>query len=295
MSDYFYLDDNREPQGPHSLAELARLRDTGRITDTTLAALRGGSSWLPVGELLAGAPAEAPVPALPPHSAGAAADTFGPCPTCRVAVQPDAAGALPERCPACYRRLRVTGVGLWANFCAAFCQYVAFNGRATRKEFWSFIIISHIVICLFLLLLLWPMASIVSIVMEQLSQMDMEQLKQMSEAELEAYLRTELEPVLQTSLTGPVLLALLVGGLGLMLSSLVFLLPTIAVTMRRLHDIGWSGWWVGACIILDVLSPISVLISLASIAIALLILVLCFLDSQPGTNAYGPSAKYPRG
>ena len=28
-----------------------------------------------------------------------------------------------------------------------------------------------------------------------------------------------------------------------MIASLAFILPSICVTSRRLHDIGWSGWW----------------------------------------------------
>ncbi len=285
MNQYFYLDDNREPQGPHSLADLARLRSTGVVTDATLAAERGGDSWRPIGELLAEAPGT--LPAQPPVSGAASA--LGPCPGCHAPVPPDAAGALPERCPSCYRRLRVGEGGLWANFCAALGQYVTFSGRATRKEFWSFIIISHTIICLFLLVLLWPMSIMFDAVMKELGVIGVEQLQQMSEAEIRACL----EPVLQGTLTESMQTVLTVGGIGLLVSAVLFFLPSLAVTFRRLHDSGKSGWWAGIWVILSFIP--SYITGLAFWFLALAILVFCLIDSQRGTNAYGPSAKYPRG
>jgi uncharacterized membrane protein YhaH (DUF805 family) len=59
-------------------------------------------------------------------------------------------------------------------------------------------------------------------------------------------------------------------GIISMLVSLALLLPTIAVGIRRMHDIGKSGWWI--------LVPILNLIWSAQ-------------DSQAGQNAYGPSPK----
>ncbi len=50
------------------------------------------------------------------------------------------------------------------------------------------------------------------------------------------------------------------------------LLPTLAVTVRRLHDIGKSGWWV--------------LISLTGVG-AIILLIWLIKDGQPGENKYG--------
>jgi uncharacterized membrane protein YhaH (DUF805 family) len=52
--------------------------------------------------------------------------------------------------------------------------------------------------------------------------------------------------------------------------SLAVLLPGIAVAVRRMHDTDRSGWWI--------LCPIANIIFLC-------------LDSQPGTNQYGPNPK----
>jgi len=54
-------------------------------------------------------------------------------------------------------------------------------------------------------------------------------------------------------------------------------LPALAVTVRRLHDSGRSGWWV--------------LISLVPLLGMLILLIFMLIDSQPGTNAYGPDPK----
>jgi len=61
------------------------------------------------------------------------------------------------------------------------------------------------------------------------------------------------------------------------LYSLAVLLPSIAVSVRRLHDIGRTGWWL-----LIVFVPIIGIIVL---------LVFAVLDSTPGDNRYGPNPK----
>jgi uncharacterized membrane protein YhaH (DUF805 family) len=52
--------------------------------------------------------------------------------------------------------------------------------------------------------------------------------------------------------------------------SLAILVPSIAVGIRRMHDVGKSGWYV---------------------LIPIYNLILACTDSQPGENAYGPNPK----
>jgi uncharacterized membrane protein YhaH (DUF805 family) len=70
-------------------------------------------------------------------------------------------------------------------------------------------------------------------------------------------------------------------GAGLGILTLIYLLavliPTLAVTVRRLHDTGRSGWWI--------------LIQLVPIVGVFILLYFLVSDSNPGTNAYGPSPK----
>ena len=61
------------------------------------------------------------------------------------------------------------------------------------------------------------------------------------------------------------------------LLSILFILPGIAVSVRRLHDIGKSGWWY-------LLSFIPILGWLAMIYFYV-------LDSQSGANQYGLNPK----
>jgi len=68
-------------------------------------------------------------------------------------------------------------------------------------------------------------------------------------------------------------------GLGLLsgLYMLAVLLPSLAVGVRRLHDIGRSGWLL--------------LIGIVPIVGTIALLILACLDSQPGDNEYGPNPK----
>lgn len=69
------------------------------------------------------------------------------------------------------------------------------------------------------------------------------------------------------------------GGLLSSVYSLAVLVPSIAVGVRRLHDIGKSGWWL--------------LISLIPL-IGVLVLVYFFVqDSHLEANEYGPNPKDP--
>lgn len=93
-----------------------------------------------------------------------------------------------------------------------FKRFADFSGRARRKEYWYFVLITTIMSIVF-------------------------------------------------SLIHPALYVL---------NSVILLLPTIAVTVRRMHDTDRSGWWM--------LVPIVGFVFLC-------------LDSQPSTNRFGPSPK----
>ena len=67
------------------------------------------------------------------------------------------------------------------------------------------------------------------------------------------------------------------GGLLEGLYSLAVLVPSIAVTVRRLHDTGRVGWWA--------------LIGLIPIIGWLVLLYFVIQDSEPGENDFGPNPK----
>ena len=60
---------------------------------------------------------------------------------------------------------------------------------------------------------------------------------------------------------------------------LAILIPSLGIFVRRLHDTGRSGWMI--------------LLSLIPFVGPIVLFIFTLLDSQPGTNAYGPSLKYP--
>ena len=94
---------------------------------------------------------------------------------------------------------------------------------------------------------------------------------------------------------------------------LAFLVPSLAVTVRRLHDTNRSGWWIGGFILaylgltvvnvammgvaaqspesLGAVGAVYGIIGLAIFGYAITLLVFLFLDGTPGPNRYGPDPK----
>ncbi|HIX87882.1 MAG TPA: DUF805 domain-containing protein [Candidatus Akkermansia intestinavium] len=60
---------------------------------------------------------------------------------------------------------------------------------------------------------------------------------------------------------------------------LAILIPSLGIFVRRLHDTGRSGWVI--------------LLGLIPFVGPIILFIFTLLDSQPGTNAYGSSLKYP--
>jgi uncharacterized membrane protein YhaH (DUF805 family) len=59
--------------------------------------------------------------------------------------------------------------------------------------------------------------------------------------------------------------------------ALFIFIPSLAVTVRRLHDTNKSGWWI--------------LITLVPLIGGLVLLIFMIMDSDPNTNAYGANPK----
>ena len=68
------------------------------------------------------------------------------------------------------------------------------------------------------------------------------------------------------------------GGILYVVYVLGIIVPSFAVTVRRLHDTGKSGWML--------------LIGLIPLVGPIILLVLYFTDGDRGANQYGPSPKY---
>lgn len=75
----------------------------------------------------------------------------------------------------------------------------------------------------------------------------------------------------------------IVRGVGLLsgIYTLAVLIPTLAVTVRRLHDIDRTGWWI--------------LINLIPLIGTIVLLVFELTPGTPGSNRYGPDPKQATG
>ncbi|KQR18411.1 MULTISPECIES: DUF805 domain-containing protein [Xanthomonas] len=118
-------------------------------------------------------------------------------------------------------------------------RYADFEGRSRRKEYWMFMLLQVIV-----LVVLGIMFGIAAAVMG--------------------------------GENGPGPLAWVVGAI-MAIFVLALIVPSIAVTVRRLHDQGKSGWFY--------------LISFVPYVGGFVVLVFMCLDGTPGPNQYGESPK----
>lgn len=117
-------------------------------------------------------------------------------------------------------------------------KYAEFNGRARRKEYWMFTLFN----CIFYFA--YCIVAMVAV----------------------AALGRNTEPAIAFAVFIP-----------LWLYGLAVFIPSLAVTVRRLHDTGRSGFWF--------------LISLVPFVGGIILLVFVCSDSQPGPNMFGPNPK----
>jgi uncharacterized membrane protein YhaH (DUF805 family) len=120
-------------------------------------------------------------------------------------------------------------------------QYVDFGGRARRTEFWMFTLFNVIISIALAVVdaLLFGSGSFAAV-------------------------------------SGGVSASVNLGLLGT-IYSLAVLLPSLAVTVRRLHDTDRSGWWI--------------LIGLVPLVGGIVLLVFMVLEGTRGPNSHGPDPK----
>ncbi|MBV8315053.1 MAG: DUF805 domain-containing protein [Planctomycetaceae bacterium] len=123
-------------------------------------------------------------------------------------------------------------------------KYAVFSGRARRKEYWMFTLFNTLI------------ASAIFIA---------------------AVLASDVATVLTKSGHSPLSSLSIPLILAFYLYALAVLVPCVAVTVRRLHDTGQSGW-------------LCLLYLVPTFGTAAL-LVFMLLDSAPGQNQYGPNPK----
>lgn len=138
-----------------------------------------------------------------------------------------------------------------------FRRYADFRGRSRRMEFWSFGLFNLIVYAILFGIMIGTGAS------------------------LAAMADTNGNPL-------QIITTLFFSGFGLLLGIywLATIIPTVAVTVRRLHDRDMSGWWYLGFIVLSMIPLVGFLVSIA-------FLVIMFLPGTPGPNRFGSDPKDP--
>lgn len=176
-------------------------------------------------------------------------------------------------------------MGAWEAYKHYWKNGVTFQGRARRKEYWMPTLINGIISTVFLLIMIGLFT--VSATNDQLW---------------------------TSSLTTVAFLYIL-----LLLFGLANLLPSLAVTVRRFHDIGKSGWWVLIPFVVPVIlsfismyssimmtssadnvgngtlyfTAIPLITTLISLGISIWMIVLLAKNSKPETNQWGMNPKDP--
>ena len=135
------------------------------------------------------------------------------CPYCGQEFTTERKG-LPEQCPHCGAELHAQSGGLWRNFALAVKRCLVFRGRSTRKEYWS-----TMLMC-FVLYMLLAMSLIITLIILAVGD--------------------HIEPGT----------AIWVGAGAYVFICLSSILLLLGVYVRRLHDVGWSGWWVAVSMLL---------------------------------------------
>ncbi|API93977.1 DUF805 domain-containing protein [Virgibacillus pantothenticus] len=129
-------------------------------------------------------------------------------------------------------------------------NYATFRGRARRKEFWMFTLVY--------MLILFASVLLLSLVSPELLSDDQT-----------AYGTSSTDADLGIG-----------GGILTFLLTIFYIsmiLPSLAVTVRRLHDTGKSGWWY--------------FIIFIPFVGWIILTIFLILDSEPNENKYGPNPK----
>lgn len=176
-------------------------------------------------------------------------------------------------------------------------RYAAFGGRSRRLEFWMFMLFQLLVSILFYIV-------IVALYWDTL--VDMVSVYGSAGGGIDP--GDDVPPEMFFGGFG--------AGMGVVgiigwIWGLALLIPNLAVAVRRVHDVGRSGWWVfalfavymimnivaGVTLAGAVSSPVPILVLLLLLVVlvilSLILFIFCVLPGTPGPNRYGPDPKGP--
>ena len=178
-------------------------------------------------------------------------------------------------------------LSLWGYFVRCITKkYSDFSGRARRKEWWSYILFQ-------LLIFIVPVVLFVATTVGEMMS-DPDTIQYMSQ-------NPDDEEYIYSLMSGNVYFW------AMMIVELLLLVPWLAVTCRRFHDVGISSglFWVvgGLTILINVIGLLALIepgviphavtsiSSILSSLTGLVVLVIAFIPGKVGPNAYGPDPK----
>ena len=148
-------------------------------------------------------------------------------------------------------------------------RYAEFSGRSRRKEYWMYTLG---VVILFIVLSILMVITGGSAIMAAAS---------------------------NPAASGGALAAMGVFGIIILVVSLALIIPSLAVGVRRLHDIDRTGWWLALPIGIAVLTglvgsssaTLAMILNLLYLASAILLLVFYCIEGTKGPNRFGEDPK----
>jgi uncharacterized membrane protein YhaH (DUF805 family) len=261
MTNWYYATGN-DREGPVEADEIDRLIGAGQIASDTLVWREGLDGWEPAMRHFSFAARSAPPPPPPPVSdtpsslrpsepsySGGSSSFAGDGAASSASTQLGPDGLY----------VGAPGRGFGEAISTCFSKYVTFSGRASRSEYWFFV--------LFLVL-----GGIAATIIDAI--------------------------IFPGSLTSES------GGPFNAIFSLATLLPSLAVSWRRLHDLDRSGWWIGgfylAMIVVvvvavaiasssgeDAVFAVIGVIAIAALIYGIVLLVWFCQRGTPGPNRFG--------
>ena len=183
-------------------------------------------------------------------------------------------------------------MGFWESVRTCFRKYFDFKGRARRSEYWWYCLFSVVACLIWALFGTLLLALPVGMAVQHVSGNE------------------------TAGLTTMIII--------LCIPLLFLVLPSVSVQVRRLHDTGRSGWWMVASIILEIVAAAlpftlfgsdaidfdfmeefsrsfelstaagvaDVVLTIATNAMSIILIVFSIFDSHKTENKYGPSPKY---
>ena len=170
------------------------------------------------------------------------------CPNCGARISDDSE-TTQNFCPTCGQNLWNTnsygagGFNLITAYKSMFKKYAQFRGRSRRSEYWFAGLANFIVVMLFYLLFVPAFVDIAN----------------------------------YGDISNGSAAFMGIASILMMIYCIVVFVPSLALSVRRLHDIGKSDWFL--------------LLGLIPYVGSIILFVFMVLDSQPGLNQYGPNPK----